>query len=104
MPRGANEGSRPRLGREGPSRPRRRERLMALRLDYGQADFEGRFRALLAVKRESAADVGRVVEDILADVAARGDAALIDYTRRLDGHDIDRDSLRIRPAEIEAAL
>ena len=77
---------------------------MALRLDYGRADFEERFRALLAVKRESAADVGRVVEDILADVAARGDAALIDYTRRLDGHDIDRDSLRIRPAKIEAAL
>jgi histidinol dehydrogenase len=77
---------------------------MAQRLDYGQADFEERFQSLLAVKRESAADVGRAVDEIVADVAARGDAALIEYTQRFDGHDVDRDNLAIGRAEIDAAL
>jgi histidinol dehydrogenase len=77
---------------------------MAQRLDYGQADFEERFRALLAVKRESAADVGRAVDEIVTDVAARGDVALIDYTRRFDHHEVDPDGLRIGSDEIDAAL
>jgi histidinol dehydrogenase len=77
---------------------------MAQRLDYGQTDFEERFRALLALKRESAADVGRAVDEIVADVAARGDAALVEYTQRFDGHEVSRDSLAIGPAEIDAAL
>ena len=47
-------------------------------LDTSAADFEPRFRALLASKREDAADVGAAVEAIIADVRARGDAALIE--------------------------
>lgn len=42
------------------------------------------------------------VRDILADVRARGDAALIDLTKRLDGVELTR--LRVTSQEISAAL
>jgi histidinol dehydrogenase len=77
---------------------------MPLRLDTADADFEARFKALLAAKRESAADVDEAVREIIADVRARGDAALIDYTRRFDRHDLAPGGMRISSAEIEAAV
>ncbi len=43
----------------------------------------------------------QAVESILADVRSRGDAALFDYTRRIEGVEID--NLRVSEAEIEAA-
>jgi histidinol dehydrogenase len=76
---------------------------MALRLDAGSADFEARFRALLGLKRETAADVNGQVADIVADVRRRGDSALLDHTRRFDRLDLDPASLRISAAEIDAA-
>lgn len=42
------------------------------------------------------------VEAILADIEARGDAALRDYSSRFDGH--VRDDFRLSPAEIEACI
>ena len=51
---------------------------MALRLDAGAADFEARFAALLAMKRETAADIDGQVADIVSDIRRRGDAALLD--------------------------
>ena len=44
------------------------ERTMAVTLDMGAADFEPRFRALLAAKREAAVDVDAAVAAIIADV------------------------------------
>ena len=76
---------------------------MALRLDAGSADFEARFRALLGLKRETAADVDGQVADIIADVRRRGDRALLDYTRRFDRLDLEPASLRISSAEIDDA-
>ena len=76
---------------------------MALRLDAGSADFEARFRALLGLKRETAADVNGQVADIVADVRRRGDSALLDHTRRFDRLDLEPASLRISAAEIDAA-
>ncbi len=76
---------------------------MALRLDAGSADFEARFRALLGLKRETAADVNGQVADIVADVRRRGDSALLDHTRRFDRLDLDPASLRISAAEIDDA-
>jgi histidinol dehydrogenase len=77
---------------------------MALRLDTRAADFVQRFRAFLAAKRETAADVEEAVRAIVADVAARGDGALKDYTQKFDGHDLDSRGLKVTPAEIAAAL
>ena len=52
--------------------------------------LRGRVSALLAAKRESAADVdAAVARDHRRMCAARGDAALIEYTRRFDGVDAD---------------
>jgi histidinol dehydrogenase len=66
-------------------------------------DFDAGFAALLSMKRESAADVDAVVADIIADVRARGDAALIDCTARFDRLTLTPDTLRIPEAEIDSA-
>lgn len=77
---------------------------MALRLDARDRDFEQGFRNLLAMKREVAEDVDSSVKDIIAEVVARGDAALIELTRRFDRVALEPETLRIGEAEIEAAL
>ena len=77
---------------------------MAITLDMGAADFELRFRALLEAKRESAVDVDAAVAAIIADVRARGDAALAEYTLRFDRVDLSRSGFRIGAQEIDAAL
>ena len=56
-------------------------------LNARDVDFAARFAALLGMKREAAADVDAVVAGIIAEVRARGDAALVDLTARFDGHD-----------------
>ena len=61
---------------------------MPRRLDARQPDFAGAFATLLSEKREAAVDVRDAVAAILADVRLRGDAALIDYTRRFDRLDL----------------
>jgi len=64
------------------------------------AGFEAAFGRLLEAKRESAADVDAAAGAIIEDVARRGDAALIDYTRRFDGVDITAADLRLTSREI----
>ena len=68
-----------------------------------QPDFEERFDALLTMKRESAPDVDDAVAAIIAEVRARGDAALIEYTARFDRLDLTPDTLAFTEAEIDAA-
>jgi histidinol dehydrogenase len=77
---------------------------MAIRLDTRAADFAEKFRAFLDAKREVAADVDAAVRAIVADVAARGDAALHDYTRQFDRFDLARAGLRVGAEEIAAAV
>jgi histidinol dehydrogenase len=76
---------------------------MAVWLKTGEADFEARFAALLAEKRETSVDVNDAVAEIIARVRAAGDAALIEYTRRYDGLDLAEAGIRVAQAEIEAA-
>ena len=76
---------------------------MPLRLDTAGPGFEAAFARLLDDKRETAADVDAAVKAILADVRARGDAALIELTRRFDRLDLTAATMRISAAEIEAA-
>src|SRR5438034_5554345 len=64
--------------------------------------FEAAFRALLAAKRESAGDVDDAVAAIIDAVAARGDAALVDYTNQFDRVRLSPDRLRLSPDEIAA--
>ena len=55
------------------------------RLDTRDADFWTRLDRLLAWESVSDAGVNETVSRIIADVRARGDAALIEYTGRFDG-------------------
>src|SRR5438874_5150199 len=73
---------------------------MPITLSTGNPGFEAGFRALLAAKRESAADIDAAVAEIIDDVATRGDAALIDYTHRFDGMDLAAGCLRLTAREI----
>src|SRR5690606_6479341 len=54
------------------------------RLDAATADFAQQFERLLAWESVSDSQVQQTVAEILRDVRARGDAALIDYTNRFD--------------------
>ena len=77
---------------------------MPVRLDRSSADFDQRFGTFLAAKREVSADVERATRAIVDDVAARGDAALIEATRKFDRLDLDAGGLRVTAAEIDAAV
>ena len=76
---------------------------MPLRLDTRSARFAADFAALLAAKREGEADVDEAVAAILAAVKARGDAAVIEYTRRFDKLELAPETMRIPPRDIAAA-
>lgn len=76
---------------------------MPIFLSTTDADFEARFAAFLSTKREISDDVDRAVRDIIAGVRARGDAALIDYSRQFDRVDLSVLGLRVTAAEIAAA-
>jgi len=61
---------------------------MTLRLSTRDTDFAKAFDRLVRGRRESDIEVSRDVTAIIADVKARGDAALIEYTSRFDGHSL----------------
>ncbi|MCB1494404.1 MAG: histidinol dehydrogenase [Bauldia sp.] len=76
---------------------------MVSRLNQSDPDFEDRFRALLAAKREVSEDVEAVARGIIEDVRARGDAALVEHTGRFDRIELTPATLRIPEAEFDAA-
>jgi histidinol dehydrogenase len=76
---------------------------MPIRLASQAPDFAERFQAFLAAKRETAADVDTAVRGIIAEVIARGDKALADFTRQFDRHDCAPTALRLSPAELDRA-
>ncbi|MBS0564447.1 MAG: histidinol dehydrogenase [Proteobacteria bacterium] len=71
-------------------------------LDTSDAGFEAAFAAFLTTKREEAPDVDKAVAAIIADVQARGDAALIELTARFDRLELTADRLAFSEDEIEA--
>ncbi len=73
---------------------------MPKRLDASDLNFEPAFEALLGLKRESDPDVAEIVAEIIADVRARGDEALFEYTSRFDRIDMSAETIRVRPQEI----
>ena len=76
---------------------------MSIRLSTADSNFEARFTELLATKREVSEEVGAVVAEVIARVREKGDAAVIDYTRRFDRFDPTENGLRITAEEIAAA-
>jgi len=71
-------------------------------LDASTVDFEDRFAALLGAKREDSPDVDMVVADIIADVRARGDAAVIDLTQKFDRLTLTPQTMAFSNEEIDS--
>ena len=76
---------------------------MALWLDASAGDFDARFAAFLATKREVSQDVDDAVRAIIADVRARGDEAVLELTHRFDRFDVTAATMRVSAEEIRAA-
>ena len=76
---------------------------MPIRMTTHAPDFAERFRGFLAAKRELSEDVSAAAQAIVADVIARGDAALVALSRRFDRVDLDAVGLRVSADEIEWA-
>jgi histidinol dehydrogenase len=73
------------------------------RLDASAPGFEREFSAFLGRNRDTDENVDRIAADIVADVRARGDAAVVEYTRKFDKVDTDAAGLRLSDAERKAA-
>jgi histidinol dehydrogenase len=76
-----------------------------LQLSTVDPSFEVDFQARLHWSAETDDGIEQRVADILADVRQRGDAAVIDYTRRFDGLDVDQVSqLELHAADFKLAF
>ena len=76
-----------------------------LRLSTAQADFETLFQQRLHWSADTDAAIEQRVADILADVKARGDAAVLEYTERFDGLKATHmAALELTQAELRAAF
>ena len=76
-----------------------------LRLSTASPNFEADFKARLHWSADTDAAIEQRVADILADVRARGDAAVLEYTERFDGlkaHSMA--ALELTQAELKAAF
>ncbi|WP_394731090.1 histidinol dehydrogenase [Altererythrobacter sp. GH1-8] len=72
---------------------------MTYQLNTSDAGFDREFRKLVNARRESESDVAIQVRDILREVKARGDEAIIEYSMRFDGHALSEQSDWVIPAE-----
>ena len=75
------------------------------RLDASTPDFSTRLKDLLAYAEDADEAVERAAQSILADVKARGDAAVLDYTAQFDGvRAASTNDLRVSSSDIANAL
>jgi histidinol dehydrogenase len=75
------------------------------RLATDDGDFEKHFRELLDAHQRRDAGVEKTVREIIEDIRVRGDAALLEYTRRFDClHAADAAALRVEDARLSAAF
>ncbi len=75
------------------------------RLSTASASFEAEFKARLHVSDAADAAIETVAAQILADVQLRGDAAVLEYTRRFDRVDAGTvKALELTQAELKAAF
>ncbi|RZL63245.1 MAG: histidinol dehydrogenase [Variovorax sp.] len=76
-----------------------------VRLATTSSRFEADFKARLHWSADADAAIEKVVADILADVKTRGDAAVLDYTKRFDGLGADTVSqLELTQADFKQAF
>jgi histidinol dehydrogenase len=84
------------------------ENIMAIqirKLDSSNPDFKAQLTAVLAFEASEDEAIDRAAAQILADVKARGDAAVLEYTNRFDRLNTGSvAALEIRQEELQAAL
>ena len=82
--------------------------IQITKLDSSQAGFQQSLATLLAFEASTDEAIERSVAAILADVKARGDAAVLEYTNRFDripgGGAASMDAFEIGQPELQAAL
>jgi len=77
---------------------------MPIFLDTTSPEFETAFQTLLSAKREDSPDVDAVVAQIIEDVRARGDAAVIELTAKFDRLELTPDRLAFTAEDIDDAI
>ena len=82
--------------------------IQITKLDSSQADFQSALSALLAFEASTDDAIETAVTAILADVKARGDAAVLEYTNRFDripyGGATSMAAFEVSQQELQAAL
>lgn len=79
--------------------------LRIRKLNANDADFQAQLSAVLAFDASEDNAIDQSAAEILADVKARGDAAVLDYTKRFDRLEAESiPSLEIGQDELQAAL
>ncbi|SFV81080.1 Histidinol dehydrogenase [hydrothermal vent metagenome] len=78
---------------------------MIAQLSSQQADFQDKLTELLAWESVSSTDVAKTVDDIIANIRANGDSALVDYSVKFDNVNASSMSdLTIQLAELKNAF
>ncbi|HIB97251.1 MAG TPA: histidinol dehydrogenase [Candidatus Thioglobus sp.] len=78
---------------------------MITQLSSQQADFQEKLSELLAWESVSSTDVAKTVDDIIANIRANGDSALVDYSIKFDNVNASSMSdLTIQPTELKNAF
>jgi histidinol dehydrogenase len=72
-------------------------------LDSRKPGFAAQFESLVDAKRDIEADVDAQVAEIVENVRLKGDAALIEYTKRFDGLELSPDRLAVSADEVAKA-
>ncbi|TGG90766.1 histidinol dehydrogenase [Natronospirillum operosum] len=80
------------------------EKTLIQRLNAADADFPAALQKLVAWEGVSDAAVNQTVQNIIADVRRRGDAAVIEYTNKFDRTEFtDMSAMTLERADLEAA-
>jgi len=74
------------------------------RFTYSDPSFQTAFAAFLDERRGQPADVDAAAAEVLADVKARGLAAVLDFTRRFDKVELTAETVRVTADEIAAGV
>jgi len=78
---------------------------MTLRtLNSSAPDFRQQLDTLLSANEQLSTELTATVGTILEDVRTRGDAAVLEYTRRFDGRDARASELELSPNQLEEAV
>ncbi|MCJ8313258.1 MAG: histidinol dehydrogenase [Saccharospirillaceae bacterium] len=74
-------------------------------LNYNDADFKARLAGFLSIDEVADAQLLTTVDSILADVKARGNEAVIEYTNKFDRLNVKSiDELTLKPSDFKAAF